>query len=233
MGGNIWDMTNHLGTATVICGPTLRATVNVVKRINEGFYEVEVIEGRGGWDKPGKVLMVRTSIMSDFVEDGASVAVVAEVPEPAPLSEPIDGDAYIAVLLARQAAWIHRNGGDRTFPPLLEWFIREGDENFVIVPGEKPAPKRERRPRTYRSAASLIEERDKVQARMDAITGSGPDDPASVNLSPHSRSRAARTAGRRRFEQLDRDLERYTMLSNRLEQLNYRIRVAQRRERKL
>jgi len=219
-----------IGTATVTCGPTLRATVNVIKMINAGFYEVEVIEGAGGWDKPGKILVVRTSIMSDFVEDGAEKIEPVEVPEPAPLTEPIDGDAYIAVLLARQAAWIHRNGGDRTLPPLLEWFIRAGDEDFVIVPEEKPTPKRERRPQTYRSAASLIEERDKVQARMDKITGAGSDDPAIVNLSPNARSRAARNAGRRRFEQLDRDLERYTALSNRLERLDYRIKAAQARE---
>jgi hypothetical protein len=219
-----------IGTATVTCGPTLRASVNVLKRINEGFYEVEVITGAAGWNKPGKILVVRTSIMSDFVEVGAEPVEPVEVPEPAPLTEPIDGEAYIKVLLARQAAWIHRHGGDRTLPPLLEWFIQAGDEDFVIVPDEKPAPKRERRPRTYRSAASLIEERDEVQARMDAITGAGSDDPASVNLSPNARSRAARTAGRQRFEQLDRDLERYTALANRLERLGYRIKAAQARE---
>jgi len=219
-----------IGTATVTCGPTLRATVNVVKQINEGFYEVEVIEGAGGWDKPGKILVVRTSIMSDFVEAGAEALEPVEVLEPAPLTEPIDGQAYIGVLLERQAAWNARRGGQQTFPPPPEYFVRAEDEDFVIVPGEKPAPKRERRPRTYRSAASLIEERDQVQARMDAITAEDSDDPAIVNLSPNARSRAARNAGRRRFEQLDRDLERYTALSTRLERLNYQIKAARARE---
>jgi hypothetical protein len=219
-----------IGTATVTCGPTLRAHVNVLKMINEGFYEVEVITGEAGWDKPGKILVVRTSIMSDFIEAGAEAVEPVEVSEPAPLSEPIDGEAYIQVLLARQAAWIHRHGGDRTLPPLLEWFIRAGDEDFVIVPGEKPAAKRERRPRTYRSAASLREERAEVQRTMDAITGSGSDDPASVNLSPFSRSRAAARAGRARFAKLDRDLERYTALKARADRLDGRIAAAEARE---
>lgn len=225
-----------LGTATVTAGPTLRATVNVLREINEMFFEVEVIEGRGGWDRPGKVLVVRTSIMSDF-EPVANVAApdslvpAPEVAEPAPLDHAITGEEYIAVLLARQAAWISRNrsyGADR--PPLLEWFIRDGDEDFVHLPEEAPSAKRERRPRVYRSAASLREERAKVQARMDAITGSGPDDPASTNLSPFSRSKAAARAGRRRFEKLDRDLERYTALSQRLARLDGRIMLADARE---
>lgn len=226
-----------LGTATVTSGPTLRATVKVLREINEMFFEVEVIEGHGGWDRPGKVLTVRASIMSDFVLLGAArrpkqLTLAPPVAEPAPLTEPVTGEQYMEILLQRQAAWITRNGGNRMLRPLLEWFIRDGDEEFVQLPETAPAAKRERTPRTYRSAESLRAERDQVQARMNAITGSGPDDPASVNLSPFSRSKAARTAGRRRFAKLDRDLERYTALSQRLAALSSRIINAEARERK-
>jgi hypothetical protein len=224
-----------LGTATVTAGPTLAATVNVLRKINDMFFEVAVVEGRGGWDHPGKVLAVRASIMTDFVPataDAEANAPAPEVAEPAPLSKPVTGDEYMAVLLQRQAAWIARHGGDRTRPPLLEWFIRPGDERFVQLPSETAAPKRERQPRAYRSAASLRAEHAEVQARMDAITGAGSDDPAIVNLSPYSRSRAAARAGRRRFAQLDRDLERYTALRARLTRLENRIAMADARETK-
>lgn len=225
-----------LGTATVTCGPTLRATVKVLKQINEMFFEVEVIEGRGGWDKPGKILGVRASIMTDFVpvadETPEALVPAPEVDEPAELAAPVTGEQYMEILLQRQAAWITRHGGNRTLPPLLEWFIRDGDEQWVHLPEHTPAAKQERRPRAYRSAASLREERDQVQARMDTITGSGPDDPASVNISPLSRSKAAARAGRRRFEKLDRDLEQYTALAQRLAALNSRIVNAEARERK-
>lgn len=168
----------------------------------------------------------------------------------------LTGDEYIELLLSRQAEWIAANRPQEaaaeaiarikaeypdanpqvnfTFrrPPLLEWFIRAGDEDLVDLAtlDSEPQPKRAPRPRTYRSAASLREERDQVKARMDAITRDDHGDMAIVNLSPNARSRAARTAGRRRFAQLDRDLERHTQLKSRLDQLDARIAAAERRE---
>lgn len=154
--------------------------------------------------------------------------------EPAALDHPISGEEYIELLLARQAAWMSRNPLRKTrlpsLPPLLEWFIREGDENFVRLPEKPTTPKRERTPRQYRSAVSLREERDRVQAQMDRITSDGCDDPASVNISPSARSRAAARAGRARFAKLDRDLERYTALRKRLDRLDFRIVTAEARE---
>lgn len=148
-----------------------------------------------------------------------------------PLTEPTTGDQYIEVLLRRQQAWLGSLGQVRPkYPPLLEWFIQDGDEQWVQLPESAPAPKRERKPRTYRSAASLREERNRVQAQMDQIAGTGSDDPASVNLSPFSRNKSAASAGRARFAKLDRDLERYAKLSARLERLNGQIRSAEARE---
>lgn len=149
-----------------------------------------------------------------------------------PLTEPISGDEYVrVVLVARQQAWIaaQAEGPRLRFPPLLEWFIADDDEQFVVLPTppEKPAPK----PRQYRSAASLREERDGLLARMEQAAGrNDPGDLAATNLSPSSRSRAARNAGRRRFAQMDRDLETYAKLRRRLDVLNGRIARAEARE---
>ena len=149
-----------------------------------------------------------------------------------PLSKPIDGEEYMRVLLDRQAAWETAHPGPGCFRPLLEWFIADGDEQWVRLPGSTPALKRETRPRVYRSASSIRAELDKVQAEMLRIAGGGYDDPAVVNLSPCSRSRAARTAGRRRFAQMDRDLERYANLERRRANLASRLVSAETREAK-
>lgn len=214
-----------LGTATITSGPTLTAEVNVVRETNYGF-EVEVITGTGGWNSPGKVLDVRKSITT-LHDDPASEV----VEEPAELTAPVTGEEYMTILLARQAAYVSRNPG--TLLPLLEWFIRDGDEDFVQLPDVKPARKRETTPRVYRTAASLREERDKVAAQVNAFgADDGPCDPAVVNLSPYSRSKAARNAGRRRFAKMDNDLIKFTALTKRLDALNSRIISAEARERK-
>lgn len=149
------------------------------------------------------------------------------------LNAPVTRDEYIHILLARQADWLDSLGPvNLRFPPLLEWFIRDGDEQWVLEPEKKPAPKKPRKPRVYRSAASLREERDRVQAQMDALTDTGPYDPAYVNLSPFSRDKSAARAGRNRFEKMDRDLQRYTELAKRRDALDMRIRAAEARERR-
>jgi hypothetical protein len=150
-----------------------------------------------------------------------------------PLTEPISGDEYVRVVLVqRQQAWIAAQaGGVRLgFPPLLEWFIDDGDEQWVQLPQPevRPVPK----PRRYRSAASLREERDVLLRKMEAVAGRGDvGDGAAVNLSPSARSRSARVAGRRRFAQMDRDLT-YTRLRDRVNVLNGRIARAEAREAK-
>lgn len=168
----------------------------------------------------------------------------------------LTGDEFMELLEARRAEWeaAHPTRSEavverikRDFPdanpvirprfevrPLLEWFIKDGDDDIVdpvVFAPAPPQPKREHRPRTYRSAASLREERDRVQARRDAITADDDGyDPAIVNLSPRSRNRAAARAGRRRFAKLDRDLARYTQLTRRLASLDSRIIRAEARE---
>lgn len=168
------------------------------------------------------------------------------------------GDEYMELLARRRDAWeaahparavveaqierIKRDfpGSNPVIKPgwkppvaLLEWFVEPGDENLVEFPEPKPQPKRTPKPRVYRSAASLREDRDRLVAQRDAITADDEaPDRAIANLSPFARSKAARTAGRRRFAKLDRDLERYANLSRRIEALDSRIIRAEARERR-
>lgn len=222
-----------IGTAHVHAADSLHAEVKVLREINEMFWEVEIISGVGGWDKPGKVIVARKSITSEITPADAEAPGPVEIDEPRPLSAPVTVDEYMKILVRRQEAWLAAHPrASRTFPPLCEWFIRSEDERWIILPKSEPAPKKERKPRVYRSAESLREERDKVQAKRDAIADAGPYDPAFVNLSPYARDKAAARAGRRRFEKMDRDLQRYAELSNRLDALNFRIRTAEARERK-
>jgi len=149
------------------------------------------------------------------------------------LTEPISGEDYMEVLVARQAAYVATQGQSgplQRFLPLLEWFVRAEDEPFVILPESTPAPKRTRQPRVYRSAASIRAELDDVEARLAAFGANDVPDRAAANLSPHARSRAAARAGRRRFERMDRDLQRYTALARRRDQLAGRLASAEARE---
>lgn len=143
------------------------------------------------------------------------------------------GDDYIAVLTRRREEYMaERPGQPEWLVPLLEWFIRPGDEQMVTLPSPPPKQERpERTPRQFRSAASLRGDRRQLQARLDALTDAGAGgDVASVNLSPYSRSRAAASAGRRRMAALDRDIGRAAQLIRQIEALDARIARADQRE---
>jgi hypothetical protein len=152
----------------------------------------------------------------------------------------LTGNEYMELLVQRQREWFEAHQAENRpwtlkAPPLLEWFILPGDEDLVDMAAlertAEPEPKRETRPRTYRSAASLREERDRVQARMDAVAGRGDcGDVAAINIAPSSSNRRIAAAGRRRFAQMDRDLEQYTKLRQHRDHLNGRIANAEARE---
>lgn len=148
-----------------------------------------------------------------------------------PLTGPIHAEAYMDVLMQRQTAWLAEHGGPLRYPPLLEWFIQPGDEQYVILPEATPAPERPRKPRVYRSADSLRAELATVETLMVAAAGRDTTaDRAAANLSPHSRSKAAARAGRRRFAQMDRDLRRYAELAKRRDGLTSQLARAESRE---
>ena len=119
--------------------------------------------------------------------------------------------------------------------PLLESFVLPGDEDLFTPPKAAPAPKREATPRTYRSAASLREERDALLARRDGLVkaddGSVEADPFAIgNISTQALYPRARAAGRRRFARMDRELERFASLTRRIDVLDSRIAKAEARE---
>lgn len=153
----------------------------------------------------------------------------------------LTGDEYIALLQRRQDEWVAAQAQRPfrvRFTPLLEDFVEPGDEDLVDPTVYAPAPpqpkqtptKRTPKPRKYRSAESLRAERDRVQARRDAIAARDCRDVAIVNLGPSSRNSRFARAGRRRFEQMDRDLQRYTQLTAKLADLGGRIARAEARE---
>ncbi|TKG67041.1 hypothetical protein [Prauserella endophytica] len=153
-----------------------------------------------------------------------------------PLTEVVDGDTYIEVLLRRQAAWLGARSGGAVvpkFPPPLEYFVRAADEPYVRLPEPTPAPKRTPKPRQYRSVESLRAELADIEQRMEMVAGrSDTGDRAAANLSPVARSRTAARAGRRRFAAMDRDLETYARLAHRRDALKGRIARAEAREQK-
>lgn len=145
------------------------------------------------------------------------------------------GDEYMKLLEQRRDQWLaehptrpHEGGIRPKFetPPLITWFIRDGDENLVNLPEPsrpQPKPKTSRRARRVVDVAALLARRDALVEQRNRIAGNGPADRACANLSPASRNRAAASAGRRRFAQMDRDLERYASLTCQIDQLNHQI----------
>lgn len=208
---------------------TLNAPVEILSNDGDRYRVRTLPGGTGGWSEPGRELMVSLAMLT-FNDQPATAIPAAEAVD-TEITGPIAAEDYITVLVARQSAWRSRNP-QVTLPPLLEWFIREGDEAHVILPNHEAQPKRVRTPRVYRTAASLREERDRIQARMDQVAGTDPSggDNAVVNLSPNSRSKAARTAGRRRFAQNDRALATFTALRKRRDALASQIARADARE---
>lgn len=95
------------------------------------------------------------------------------------------------------------------------------------TPASEPKLRREPKPAAY--WRDLL---DKAQAELDRITGSVSSDPAVVNLSHTSRSRAARSAGARRMAKLGRDVERVAYLTRRTGFLRSKIASAEAREAK-
>jgi hypothetical protein len=151
------------------------------------------------------------------------------------LTGPISGDDYMLVLAARQAAYEatrKRSGPLLGCPTLLEWLIRDEDVEFVVLPEPVVQPKRTPTPRVYRSAASIRAKLAKATAQRDAIGSSDIPDRAAANISPFARSKAAASAGRRRFAQMDRDLQNYTRLTKLIDRLSSQLINAEAREKR-
>lgn len=142
----------------------------------------------------------------------------------------MSGDEYMDLLLQRQADWERDNRINEARPwvrPLLEWFIRPGDEELFTPPAETPQPKREANPRVYRTAASLREERDRLAAQAEPLTRPILSDRAAAGGVALGAKRTARVQ-----KSEDRRLQKYVALTRRIESLEHRIRLAEAREAK-
>lgn len=137
-------------------------------------------------------------------------------------------DEYMDVLVARQQEWLAAHPDtDPRYPPLYEWFIRDGDEALVQLPPDseaKPKPAQPKRPRRYRPAADIRTEIERAEARMATLSRPLSDDPASARLSD------ARLL-RRYYARMDRELQEYTALSERVKRLRWQLTDAENRER--
>lgn len=141
----------------------------------------------------------------------------------------LTGDEYIALLQQRQAEYVAQLS-PRRHPwvvPLLEWFIRDGDEHLFTPPKEQSQPKRVTKPRTYRSAESLRAERDRLIAQRDPLAVPLLSDRAASHGQALGAKRTARIQQRE-----DSRLRRYVELDERIKALDVRIARAERREAK-
>lgn len=98
--------------------------------------------------------------------------------EPDETRAKLTGDEYMELLVQRQTEFMElrrrealavADSGRPTLPllpPLLEWFIRDGDEHLVELP--EPAPKRKPEPRYYRPASYWRARIIELEARMSA-----------------------------------------------------------------
>ncbi|OHU47337.1 hypothetical protein BKG82_27175 [Mycobacteroides chelonae] len=111
-------------------------------------------------------------------------------------------------------------------PPLLQWFIRDGDEDLVELP--EPAAKRKPEPRYYRPASYWQERVTRIEEQM-AATAQRADvgDPAAAGGYALGPKRTARHQKR-----ADHALERYSALAKKLAHAQGMLRNAQARETK-
>lgn len=138
------------------------------------------------------------------------------------------GDEYMALLVERQEDHMREHPPARPWlKPLLDWFIRPGDEDVFTPPAVEPQPKRVTTPRTYRSAASLRDERDRLTAQAAPLVTPLLNDRAAAGGQALGQKGTARIQKRE-----DARLQRYVALDRRIRALDARIASAEARERR-
>ena len=145
-------------------------------------------------------------------------------------------EQYMDLLLERQAAYDAQHPRVLGFPPLLEWFIRDGDEDLVDMdaidranrpdPAPRPAPE----PRYYKPASHWRARLERIDAELDRLNGvqrHATDDPAAygglgVRQTPRQRRQYA--------ARIDRTAERHVRLTRERAEVVGKLRRAERRE---
>ena len=138
---------------------------------------------------------------------------------------------YMDLLLERQAA----DPGPRVmgFPPLLEWFIRDGDEHLVDMAAVETygePEKRPTKPRTYRPASHWRNVIERTQKRMDAINGTQRHDTTDPAAYGGVGVRQTARQKRKHWARMDSVAAEYVRLDARLRHAKSMLRKAEARE---
>ncbi|MGY1946647.1 hypothetical protein [Nocardia asiatica] len=135
-------------------------------------------------------------------------------------------DEYMGVLQQRADEWLaEQTKPNLRFPPLLEWFIRDGDEDLVQLPEPEKQPKPQRQPRKYRPASYWRERIADLKAQMAPLTEPLVNDRAAAGGVGLGAKRTARIQARE-----DSRLRRFVELRNQLEHAQSMLRKAESRE---
>lgn len=147
-------------------------------------------------------------------------------------------EQYMDVLLQRQAEHAAVHPPVLGFPPLLDWFIRDGDEHLVDMgainrdnAAHDRVEKRPTRPRHYKPASHWRDVVERTQKRMDVINGvqrHDTNDPAAyggVGVRQTVRQR------RNYAERIDKAAAEHVRLDARLKHATSMLRKAEKRER--
>jgi hypothetical protein len=136
------------------------------------------------------------------------------------------------LLQQRMEEWLAANplpnGMSRKFPPLLTWFIQDGDEDLVdpaILAAPEPQPKPVRKPRYYRPASYWRDRIDRLEPQMQVLTEPLINDRAAAGGVPLGPKRTARIQARE-----DSRLQKYVALDKQLNHARHMLRAAEARE---
>ncbi|WP_157115020.1 hypothetical protein [Nocardia niwae] len=141
------------------------------------------------------------------------------------------GDEYMQLLQQRADEWLAANSTAAIrpkYPPLLTWFIRDGDEELVdpaILAAPEPQPKPVRQPRYYRPASHWRDRIAALEAQMAPLTEPLINDRAAAGGVALGRKRTAKIQARE-----DSRLARYVELRKQLEHAQSMLRAAEKRE---
>lgn len=142
----------------------------------------------------------------------------------------LTGDEYMALLQQRADEWMAANSATMRpkYPPLLTWFVRDGDEDLVdpaILAAPEPQPKPTRRPRHYRPASYWRDQIERLEASMAALAEPIIQDRAAAGGEALGPKRTARVQARE-----DSRVRRYVEQQRRLEHARHMLRSAEARE---
>jgi len=161
---------------------------------------------------------------------------------------PLSPDQYMDLLLQRCDEEHERVQAERAakgLPPLKSWvkptpdmMVRDSDEALIDTDAlnarlstlDKPAPRRQPKPRTYRSAASLRAEHDTVNQRIAALDGIRRHDTDDMAAYGGIGVRQTPRQHRQYAARVDRAISDYVALEQRRSGLEARLRRAEIRE---